>query len=206
LTPRNYHLIRSSLGTHHAFFDRGEGYCVFNDLAVAANLALVEFPLAVEKILVIDLDVHQGNGTASLFKNDMRVFTFSMHCKSNFFSDKELSDVDVELAKGTEDDEYLHILKSWLPWLFDHVKPNLVFYQAGVDVYAEDRLGHLKLSREGIQNRNELVFSHCRDCNVPLVVTLGGGYPKDDNPLSLAYHETIECHMDVYKQLLKFRY
>eukprot|EP01032_Pedospumella_encystans_P027874 gene27874-31489_t len=127
-------------GTHHAFYDYGEGFCVFSDIAVACNLALKEYPDEVKQILIIDLDVHQGNGNAVLFKNDPRVFTFSMHCKDNYFSKKEHSNIDVEVEAGCQDEEYLAKLNLWLPILFEKVQPQLVFFQAGVDIYEGDRL------------------------------------------------------------------
>jgi acetoin utilization deacetylase AcuC-like enzyme len=118
-------------GTHHAFYDYGEGFCVFSDIAVAANLALSEYANDIEKILIIDLDVHQGNGNAVLFKDNEKVFTFSAHCKDNYFSKKQVSDIDVELDSLCDDKEYLDMLEKWLPTLATTVKPNLVFYQAG---------------------------------------------------------------------------
>lgn len=141
-------------GTHHAFYDYGEGFCIFSDIAVASNLALKEYPETVKQVLIIDLDVHQGNGNAALFNNNPEVFTFSMQCKDNYFSKKEHSDVDVELEAQTGDDVYLATLNEWLPLLFDTVKPDLVFYQAGVDTFEGDGLGRLKVSRAGLQRRN----------------------------------------------------
>lgn len=162
-------------GTHHAFYNYGEGFCVFSDIAVACNLALKEYPDLVKKILIIDLDVHQGNGNAVLFRDDSRVFTFSMHCKDNYFSKKEESNVDIELEPGTRDEEYLVKLNTWLPLLFDSVQPELVFYQAGVDIYEGDRLGKLKISREGLRRRNDAVYGEVLKRKVKCVVTMGGG-------------------------------
>lgn len=162
-------------GTHHAFFDYGEGFCVFSDIAVAANLAFREFPF-VKKILIIDLDVHQGNGNAVLFQDNENVFTFSMHCKENYFSAKRESNIDIELAAGTGNDEYLSTLGRWLPWLMENIGPDLVFYQAGVDILDSDRLGRLSLTREGVRTRNQMVYKTIAEYGVQTVITMGGGY------------------------------
>jgi len=162
-------------GTHHAFYDYGEGFCVFSDIAVACNIALTEYPDVVKQILIIDLDVHQGNGNAVLFKDDPRVFTFSMHCKDNYFSKKEQSNIDVEVEAGCRDEEYLAMLNLWLPILFDTVQPQLVFFQAGVDIYEGDRLGKLKITRAGLQQRNEAVYNEIVKRKTKCVVTMGGG-------------------------------
>jgi acetoin utilization deacetylase AcuC-like enzyme len=161
-------------GTHHAFRAYGEGFCIFSDIAVAANLALQEFP-SVQRVLIIDLDVHQGNGNAKLFQEDPRVFTFSIHCCDNYFSEKQTSNIDVELEGGMGDDEYLSKLKTWLPYLFHSVQPDLVFFQAGVDIYEGDRLGKLKVTRRGLQQRNQIVFQYLQRRGVRCVVTMGGG-------------------------------
>lgn len=203
-------------GTHHAFRSYGEGFCIFNDIAVASNVALKEFPDKVKQILIIDLDVHQGNGTADLFsernKSDNKklkpVFTFSMHCKENFFSPKQFSDLDVEVPAKTGDEEYLRMLENALQEIKDKLphKPSLVFYQAGVDVFHRDRLGKLSLSREGLQRRNNMVYETVRsfgdDCK--LVITLGGGYPKNLDPESQEFRETVQCHQDVYIDAIKY--
>lgn len=188
-------------GTHHAFYDYGEGFCVFSDIAVAANLALQEHPF-VEKIAIIDLDVHQGNGNAVLFEHNPNVITFSMHCKENVFSALQVSTVDVELAAGCGDDEYLSKLSAWMPYLVDIVKPNLVFFQAGVDVFVGDKLGKLALSRQGIRRRNRMVIEHLLKNNIKTVITMGGGYPRDMNPRSQAFQEVVECHADVYRDCI----
>jgi acetoin utilization deacetylase AcuC-like enzyme len=189
-------------GTHHAFYDRGEGFCIFSDLAVAANCALSEYP-HLDKILILDLDVHQGNGNAKLFEHDPRVFTFSMHCAENIFSALQVSDVDVPLRKGTTDHEYLALLKSWLvPFLLDIVKPQLVLYQAGVDILDGDRLGKLAITRDGIRKRNEMVYKSVRKRAIPMVVTMGGGYPRDLDKQSHAYNDIIGAHVDVYSQIV----
>lgn len=192
-------------GTHHAFYNYGEGFCIFSDIAVAANLALKEYPRQVQQIVIIDLDVHQGNGNAVLFQHNPAVFTFSMHCKENYFSTKQASDVDVELGAGAGDAEYLALLRMWLPRLLDQLQPQLVFVQAGVDVFQHDKLGKLTLTREGLQARNDLVFDCLRhsESNAKTVVTMGGGYPKDLNPHSPAFQEIVQCHADVYRSCVK---
>ena len=167
-------------GSHHANFDCGAGYCVFNDVAVAAKY-LINRGLA-GKILIVDLDVHQGNGSADIFKNDKNVFTFSMHSKTNYPAKKSKSDLDVELEDNMEDKEYLKILKFYLDQLnqenFDYV-----FYIAGVDIHFNDRLGKLKISDEGIRSRDEIVTENFFSKGVPLCGVLGGGYNKDFSKL-----------------------
>lgn len=186
-------------GTHHAFYDYGEGFCIFSDIAVAANLALLEYPEQFRRIVIIDLDVHQGNGNAELFKDSKQVFTFSMHCKDNYFSAKRTSNVDIELEAGTGDEAYLAKLKTWLPYLIDGLRPDLVFFQAGVDIFENDKLGRLKVTRAGLRRRNELVFQALGRKGIKCVVTMGGGYPKDLNPMSQPFQEIVECHADVYR-------
>lgn len=190
-------------GTHHAFYDYGEGFCIFSDIAVAANIALKEYKNIISKIVIIDLDVHQGNGNAVLFENSQEVFTFSMHCKDNIFSKKRKSNIDVELEVGTTDTEYLDTLKTWLPLLIDVIQPQLVFYQAGVDILGSDRLGKLALTREGVSKRNRLVFEYLRRKNIKCVVTMGGGYPKDLDISSASFKEIVETHADVYRDCVK---
>lgn len=172
-------------GTHHAFYNYGEGFCIFSDIAVATNLALAEYPSQVQRVLIVDLDVHQGNGNAVLFANAPNVFTFSMHCIGNYFSQKQSSDLDIELAVGCEDEEYLSQLRQVLPRLLDEFRPQLVFYQAGVDISADDRLGKLKLSSKGISERNKIVFDLVKERGIKLVVTMGGGYVCFVSSLSL---------------------
>ena len=167
-------------GSHHATFDSGAGYCVFNDVAVAAQY-LLDRGLA-KKILIVDLDVHQGNGNSDIFKNNKSVFTFSMHSKSNYPAKKSISDLDVELEDNIEDLEYLNSLKSCLGQL-NKEKFDFVFYIAGVDVHFNDRLGKLKISDEGIKTRDEIVIENFFSKNIPLCGVLGGGYNKDFNKL-----------------------
>ena len=167
-------------GSHHATFDSGAGYCVFNDVAVAAQY-LLDRDLA-KKILIVDLDVHQGNGNSDIFKNNKSVFTFSMHSKSNYPAKKSISDLDVELEDNVEDLEYSNSLKSCLDQL-NKEKFDFVFYIAGVDIHFNDRLGKLKISDEGIKSRDEIVIENFFSKNIPLCGVLGGGYNKDFNKL-----------------------
>ena len=167
-------------GSHHATFDSGAGYCVFNDVAVAAQY-LLDRGLA-KKILIVDLDVHQGNGNSDIFKNNKSVFTFSMHSKSNYPAKKSISDLDVELEDNIEDLEYINSLKSCLGQL-NKEKFDFVFYIAGVDVHFNDRLGKLKISDEGIKSRDEIVIENFFSKSIPLCGVLGGGYNKDFNKL-----------------------
>ena len=167
-------------GSHHATFDSGAGYCVFNDVAVAAQY-LLDRGLA-KKILIVDLDVHQGNGNSDIFKDNKSVFTFSMHSKSNYPAKKSISDLDVELEDNIEDLEYTNSLKGCLDQL-NKEKFDFVFYIAGVDVHFNDRLGKLKISDEGIKSRDEIVIENFFSKNIPLCGVLGGGYNKDFNKL-----------------------
>ena len=163
-------------GTHHAFADRGEGFCVLNDQAIAAA-HLLTHGLA-RQILMVDLDVHQGDGTAAIFRNEPRVFTFSMHAGANYPLRKEQSDLDIPLALGTDDAEYLARLSATLGPLVDRVQPDFIFYQAGVDVLATDKLGKLALTPAGCQQRDELVLGLCHARNLPVAVSMGGGYSE----------------------------
>lgn len=169
-------------GTHHAYADRGSGYCVFNDIAVAARLMQAEWHRARRALLrvaVIDLDVHQGNGTASVFRDDPTVFTLSLHGAKNFPFRKEASDLDIELPDGARDDDYLAALDAALERLWaahDGAPPGLVFYLAGADPHEGDRLGRLKLSAEGLAERDRRVMKACRERGVPLALAMGGGY------------------------------
>ena len=177
-------------GTHHAFADRGEGFCLLNDVAIAAHY-LLETKQA-HKILVIDLDVHQGNGTAAIFQNEERVFTFSMHGKDNYPLHKETSDLDIELLTGTNDQTYLDLLTTTLPNLFDQQNPDFAFYISGVDILETDKLGHLKVSLSGCRQRDQFVFEQCRQHNIPVVVSMGGGY-------SPRLADIVEAHCNTYR-------
>jgi acetoin utilization deacetylase AcuC-like enzyme len=182
-------------GTHHAFADRGEGFCLLNDFAVAANYLLQH---GQEKILIIDLDVHQGNGTARLFENTMPVFTFSMHGRQTYPLHKERSDVDVELEDGTNDATYMGILKSWLPKLLNDVKPDFAFYLSGVDVLATDRFGKLALTLQGCKDRDAFVFSLLKQHRIPCAVAMGGGYSPDVKVIVEAHCNTFRTAKDIY--------
>ncbi|UNU73699.1 histone deacetylase [Moraxella nasovis] len=171
--------LSTSGGTHHGFADHGEGFCVFNDVCVASNLLLQRGQA--RQILSVDLDVHQGNGNASIMANNPSVFIFSMHGKKNYPFIKPPSDLDIELADGTGDDEYLQILTDTLPNLIKQTNPDIIFYQAGVDVLATDKLGKLSLTMAGCHERDEIVLTTAYQFGVPVVVVMGGGYSDDVN-------------------------
>ncbi|WAL58966.1 histone deacetylase family protein [Thermocoleostomius sinensis] len=185
-------------GTHHAFPSYGSGFCIFNDLAIAARVLLSEG--VVERILVIDLDVHQGDGTAFIFQADARVFTFSMHCAVNFPGTKQQSDLDVPLIAGMGDDAYLQLLGNYLPDLLSHVNPDLVLYDAGVDVHISDRLGKLALSDRGIFCREMQVLSTCVSQGYPVACVIGGGYGDDMQALVYRHSLVHRAASDVYRQ------
>ena len=180
-------------GSHHATFDFGAGYCVFNDVAVAANY--LKNKSYAKKILIIDLDVHQGNGNAEIFKNDKNVLTFSMHCASNYPAKKSKSDIDVELKDNMEDKEYLEILSKQLKKLNENTF-DFVFYVAGVDIHSEDRLGKLKITDYGIDKRDQMVIENFFSKNIPLCGVLGGGYNK-------SFEKLIELHSLLHKNCAK---
>ncbi len=186
----NYGLACNTAGgSHHANFEEGAGYCVFNDVAVAAKY--LQTKGYARRILIVDLDVHQGNGTADIFKNDDSVFTFSMHCKSNYPVKKSQSDLDVELEDNLEDRGYLETLKKYLIYL-NQESFDFVFYIAGVDIHYEDRLGKLNISDEGVKIRDQIVISNFYQKKIPLCGVLGGGYNKNFNKL-------IELHSMLHK-------
>ena len=189
-------------GTHHAFFDRGEGYCLLNDVAIAANLLIHRDQI--QKALVIDLDVHQGNGTAALFSDNESVFTFSLHCRENYPFRKETSDLDIELPAGTGDAHYLTVLQEQLPTLIEQVQPDLVFYIAGVDVLGTDKLGKLELSLEGCYQRDHWVISQCQQHNLPLVIVMGGGYSEKLTTIVKAHCSTFKLATELYEPHLFF--
>ena len=180
-------------GSHHANFEGGAGYCVFNDVAVAAQY-LLDRGLA-GRILIVDLDVHQGNGSADIFKDNKNVFTFSMHSKSNYPAKKSVSDLDVELEDNMEDVQYIKLLKFYLHQLNDE-NFDYVFYVAGVDIHFNDRLGKLKISDEGIKKRDEIVTENFFSKGIPLCGVLGGGYNKDFNKL-------VELHSYLHQSSAK---
>lgn len=183
-------------GTHHAGYDFGEGFCLLNDQAVAARY-LLNKQLA-NRILIIDLDVHQGNGTAHIFRDDDRVFTYSIHGDKNFPFIKEQSDLDIPVADGLEDDVYLQLLGDSLPLIFKKVKPDFVFYQAGVDILATDKLGKLKLSPEACRMRDEFVFTLCVTNKIPVQVSMGGGYSMHIRDIVNAHCQTFKIAVDLY--------
>lgn len=177
-------------GTHHAFRERGEGFCLLNDQAAAAAWLLAHGHAT--KVLIVDLDVHQGNGTAAIFRHEPQVFTFSVHGGRNYPARKEQSDLDLPLPDGTTDAEYLPLLAEALPRLLAQVQPDFVFYLAGVDVLATDKLGHLGLSRAGCRRRDELVLSLCHQHRLPVVVCMGGGYSE-------GIIDIVEAHANTFR-------
>lgn len=183
-------------GTHHAFTDRGEGFCLLNDIAIAAN-HLLDKNLA-EQVLVVDLDVHQGNGTAQIFQHESRVFTFSMHGASNYPMHKEQSDLDVGLADGTDDTTYLKLLDKHLNELLDSVQPDFVFFQSGVDILATDKLGRLGMSIEGCKERDRMVLQSCKDNRIPMVASMGGGYSERIAHIVEAHANTYRLAQEIY--------
>ena len=178
-------------GTHHAYADHGEGFCVFNDLAICARIAQREY--GIKKIAIVDCDVHQGNGTASIFGDDSSVLTFSIHGQKNYPFRKENGDFDVSLADGCDDDTYYAELKQALPRALYPFEPELVLFQAGCDPLREDTLGKLALIRQGLDRRNQLVFQHVAYWNCPVVVFMGGGYA---DPI----RASVACHADVFEE------
>lgn len=172
-------------GSHHAFADQGSGFCIFNDVAVAATLLRREG--LIERVLVIDLDVHQGDGTAKIFQTDPTIFTFSMHCRTNFPARKQQSDLDIPLEPDTGDDAYLITLNEALPGALARHRPDLVFYNAGVDPHLEDKLGRLALSDDGLVRREHYVLETCLQQGVPVAGVLGGGYTPDIDRLAFLH-------------------
>jgi acetoin utilization deacetylase AcuC-like enzyme len=180
-------------GTHHAFADRGEGFCLLNDQVIASNYLLNYHGL--NKILIIDLDVHQGNGTAALARGDERIFTFSMHGRNNYPLQKEQSDVDVELEDGIQDKEYLALLAKNLDQILNKMHPDFVFYQCGVDILATDKLGKLAVSMNGCRERDRFVFDRIRQIGVPVVCTMGGGYSPQIKDIVEAHAQSFRTAM-----------
>jgi acetoin utilization deacetylase AcuC-like enzyme len=178
-------------GTHHAFRDAGEGFCVFNDAAIAARTMQAEG--RVKRVVIIDCDVHQGNGTAAILRGDDTIFTFSIHGANNFPLRKEQSDLDVELPDGTEDAVYLDALAHGLEVALSHADADLAIYVSGADPYRDDRFGRLKLTKEGLSRRDELVFNRCKERGLPVTVTMAGGYSRDVN-------DTVDIHFETLRQ------
>lgn len=183
-------------GTHHAFTDRGEGFCLLNDIAIAAN-HLIKYR-SIKKVLVVDLDVHQGNGTAQIFRNEPRVFTFSMHGGHNYPFHKEQSDLDVPLAEGTDDKTYLKLLGEHLPRLLDEQQPEFVFFQSGVDVLATDKLGKLGMSIAGCKQRDRMVLEACAQNRIPVAVSMGGGYSRQIAHIVEAHANTFRLAQQLF--------
>jgi acetoin utilization deacetylase AcuC-like enzyme len=181
-------------GTHHSYADRGEGFCIFNDFAIAANELL--FHKEVKQILIIDLDVHQGNGTAKIFENHPQVFTFSVHGAHNYPLKKEKSDLDIGVPDGITDADYLELIEQHVPDLISTLKPDLVFYLSGVDVLKTDKLGRLALTKEGCKQRDEIVFKNCYTSGTPVTVSMGGGY-------SVQIADIVEAHVNTFKTAQK---
>lgn len=177
-------------GTHHAYSNRGEAFCLLNDQAIGAQY-LLDKNLA-SKILIIDLDVHQGNGTAEIFQNNPNVFTFSVHGKSNYPFKKEASDLDVALPDKTGDEEYLRIINNTVPELIQREKPDFIFYLSGVDILDSDKLGKLGCSIEGCKKRDEIIFSLCHRLGIPVQCSMGGGYSPEIKTI-------IEAHTNTYR-------
>jgi len=178
-------------GTHHASANRGSGFCVFNDIAVAARALQREG--RIDRALVVDLDVHQGDGTAAIFAGDESVFTFSMHGAKNFPFQKQRSSLDVALPDGCRDSEYIEVLQRHLPGVLERSRPDILFFQAGVDPLEHDLLGRLMLSLDGLRARDGIVARAARQCGVPLVLTLGGGYAR---PISLS----VDAHVATWRE------
>jgi acetoin utilization deacetylase AcuC-like enzyme len=177
-------------GTHHAYSDHGEAFCMLNDQAIASQFLLDN--KLVKKILIIDLDVHQGNGTAEIFQNNSNVFTFSTHGKTNYPFKKETSDLDIAFDDNTSDDEFLKTISTVIPDLIETQKPDFIFYLAGVDILASDKLGKLGCSLEGCKKRDQLVFELCSKYEIPVQVSMGGGYSPDIKTI-------IEAHANTYR-------
>ena len=182
-------------GTHHAFHNRGQGYCILNDAAIAVRALQAEN--RVEKALIIDCDVHQGNGTAALFKNDPTVFTFSIHGKKNFPYKKEKSDLDIALEDGTGDDQYLQELQHGLTVSLERIQANLVIYLAGADPFEKDRFGRLALTKNGLAQRDQMVFKACDAAGLPVAVTMAGGYSRQVN-------DTVDIHFQTVTAAVEF--
>ncbi len=184
-------------GTHHAFADHGEGFCLLNDFAIASNYLLQQ--KLINRILIIDLDVHQGNGTARLFSHEKRVYTFSMHGEHNYPFHKEKSDWDIGLKDGTKNEEYLDLLTTALDKLLPKLQPELVFFLAGADILETDKMGKLKVTLNGCRQRDIEVFSRLKSRSIPCVVAMGGGYSADIKTITEAHCNTFRLAKDMYE-------
>lgn len=183
-------------GTHHAYADRGEGFCLLNDIAIAARHMIRHRKAS--QVLVVDLDVHQGNGTAAIFQDDPHVFTFSMHGEKNYPMHKEQSDLDIPLADGTRDQKYLSLLKTGLPRIFEKVHPDLVYFQSGVDILSGDKLGRLDVSLDGCRERDRFVLDFFRQLRIPVVVVMGGGYSPEIRTILQAHANTFRIAQELF--------
>ena len=180
-------------GTHHAFRDRGEGFCMFNDVAIGSYYALEKYQM--QSILILDLDVHQGNGTASILKDNDKVFTFSMHGEKNYPFHKEKSNLDIPVKDGINGKEYLKKLKENLDFLSVELSPDIIFYISGVDILDTDKLGRLAVKREDCKKRDEMVFEFSKKCKAPIVTVMGGGYSEK-------IYDIVEAHCNTFKSML----
>ena len=183
-------------GTHHAFYDKGEGFCMLNDQAIAANYLLNNS--FIKKILIIDLDVHQGNGTASIFKNNPNVFTLSFHGQKNYPFRKENSDLDLGFDDFTNDAFYLKKLKEIIPRVIDNFQPDFIYYLAGVDVLKNDKLGRLSLTIKGCLERDRFILNNCKKNNIPVQVSMGGGYSFNIEEIIEAHSNTFRLAQEIY--------
>lgn len=181
-------------GTHHAYPDHGQGYCILNDAAIAARAMQAEG--RVQRILIVDCDVHQGNGTAAIFRDEQRVFTFSIHGGNNFPFNKETSDLDIALPNGTGDAAYLAALRDGLDQAFSRARAQLAIYLSGADAYEGDRFGRLKLSKDGLLERDRMVFGFCREHRLPVAVTMAGGYAPDIEDIVDIHFQTVRAAAD----------
>lgn len=188
--------MNSSGGTHHAYADSAEGFCLINDIAVAANFLLQQ--QIVSNILVIDLDVHQGNGTAKIFENEPRVFTLSVHGENNYPLHKEVSDLDIGLKDNTNDASYLKLIKKLIPEIIEKRKPEFIFYLSGVDILATDKLGKISVSIDGCKERDLLVIENCYKRNIPVCISMGGGYSPQIKDIVDAHCNTFRIAQDIY--------
>mgnify|MGYP001189892381 FL=1 len=184
-------------GTHHAFYDRGEAFCILNDQSVAANVLLNE-KKEINKILIVDLDVHQGNGTASLFNDKEDVFTLSFHGKNNYPFRKEKSNFDLDFDDNTDDSYYLNKLTKYLPEIIDNFEPDFIFYLSGVDILGNDKLGKLGLSIEGCKKRDRFVLETCKKNKIPLQVSMGGGYSSNLRDIIEAHSNTFRLAQEIF--------
>ena len=183
-------------GTHHAYTNRAEGFCLLNDIALSANYLLKQ--ATISKVLVVDLDVHQGNGTAQIFAENPAVFTFSMHGAKNYPMHKEQSDLDIGVPDGITDKDYLKLLKNTLPRLMDEVAPDFVLYQCGVDILESDKLGRLGVSRDGCKERDRYVLQTCKDHEIPICCSMGGGYSTDIKDIVEAHANTFRLAQEIF--------